>query len=55
MEFGQAILKLLENPALAEQYGKNGHKYILENWTWKKSTGELERYLYRAALNGAEK
>ena len=55
VEFGQAILRLLENPVLAEQFGKNGRKYILENWTWKKSTVELERYLYKVALNGTEK
>jgi glycosyltransferase involved in cell wall biosynthesis len=44
-EFGQAVLRLLEDPALAQKMGGNGRAHILENWTWGKSTAEIERHL----------
>jgi glycosyltransferase involved in cell wall biosynthesis len=44
--FGKAIQSLLEDPTLAEQYGTNGRKHVLENWTWEKSTADIERRLH---------
>jgi glycosyltransferase involved in cell wall biosynthesis len=48
-EFSSAIVHLMRSPALAVEYGKNGRKHVLENWTWERSTAELERYLYEVA------
>jgi glycosyltransferase involved in cell wall biosynthesis len=44
--FGDAIKTLLENPGLAEQYGNNGRKHAVENWSWAKSVQILEQNLF---------
>jgi glycosyltransferase involved in cell wall biosynthesis len=44
-KFGEAIQLLLEDQTLTAQYGKNGRKYTLENWSWEKSVNKLEQYL----------
>ena len=49
LKFGEAVLKLLDNPALAEKYGENGRKHVLENWTWEKSVSILTSYLEKCA------
>lgn len=41
----EAILKLLENPDLAQTMGDNARKYVLENWTWEAAFDRLERCL----------
>ena len=43
-KFSEAILRLLDNPTLAEQYGENGRDYVLKNWTWERSTEQLEEH-----------
>lgn len=48
-KFGLAIQSLLENPSLAALYGKKGRKHVLENWSWERSTAELERHLEEIA------
>jgi glycosyltransferase involved in cell wall biosynthesis len=48
-KFAEAIQLLLENPALADQYGRNGRKHVLENWSWERSAGNLEQHMYRIA------
>jgi glycosyltransferase involved in cell wall biosynthesis len=45
-KFGNAIQLLLENTGLADQYGMNGRKYVLENWSWEKAVSSLEQHLY---------
>lgn len=42
---GEAILKLLENPDLAQEMSKKARQYVLENWTWEAALDRLERYL----------
>jgi len=44
-KFGRAIQFLLENPNLAEQYGKNGRKHVLDHWSWAKSADELAQHM----------
>lgn len=44
-KFGEAIQLLLEEPTLRNQYGKNGRKHTLENWSWEKSVNKLEQYM----------
>jgi glycosyltransferase involved in cell wall biosynthesis len=43
--FGKAVQQLLENRALADQYGKNGRKHVLEKWSWEKSVEQLESHM----------
>ena len=43
--FGRAVQRLLEDSALAGQYGKNGRKHVLEKWSWEKSVEQLENHL----------
>jgi glycosyltransferase involved in cell wall biosynthesis len=44
-KFGEAIQLLLEEPTLRNQYGKNGRKHTLDNWSWEKSVNKLEQYM----------
>jgi glycosyltransferase involved in cell wall biosynthesis len=47
-KFGEGIQLLLEDQTLIDQYGKNGRKHTLENWSWEKSVNKLEQYLHCA-------
>ncbi|HID51794.1 MAG TPA: glycosyltransferase family 1 protein [Anaerolineae bacterium] len=48
--FAQAIQVLMADPALAEEYGRNGRESILQNWTWDRAVATLEAHL-AAAVN----
>ncbi|MEO8357319.1 MAG: glycosyltransferase family 4 protein [Chloroflexota bacterium] len=48
-KFAEIIQLLLKNPSLADQYGRNGRKHVLENWSWEKSAWNLEQQMYRIA------
>jgi glycosyltransferase involved in cell wall biosynthesis len=41
-KFAQAIQRLLSDPGLADEYGRNGREHVLKNWTWEQSVGSLE-------------
>lgn len=45
LKFGRAIQTLVADPALVEQYGKNGRRYVTENWSWERSVAELEKHM----------
>jgi len=45
-KFGKAIQSLLENEPLKNQYGMNGRKHVLENWSWDKSVSKFEQQMY---------
>jgi glycosyltransferase involved in cell wall biosynthesis len=47
--FAEALLKLYENPELAEQMGAAGRQHVLQNWTWDKAAERLEHYFACAA------
>jgi glycosyltransferase involved in cell wall biosynthesis len=49
-KFGRAIQSLLKNPSQVALYGENGRKYVLENWSWEKSTLELEQHMHEITL-----
>lgn len=49
MDFAGAIQKLLTNPGLADQLGRNGRNHVEKNWSWEKSTKNLEYFL---SVNG---
>ena len=41
-EYIELILQLLNNEQLCNSIGKNGRKYIVDNFNWKTSTQQLE-------------
>jgi glycosyltransferase involved in cell wall biosynthesis len=41
VSFAQAVRLLLDDRALAEQYGVQGRRLVLERWTWNASTRRL--------------
>jgi len=48
-EFSRAVRTLLEEEALARQYGSQGRMHVLENWSWEKAVHELETHLLQVA------
>jgi glycosyltransferase involved in cell wall biosynthesis len=48
-EFADAIMHLLSNQSLAEEYGRNGREHVLKNWTWERSVSSLENHLVEYA------
>ncbi|MCK4352493.1 glycosyltransferase family 4 protein [candidate division WOR-3 bacterium] len=51
-ELCNAINMLLCSPKKRKEYGKNGRKYILDNWTWESAAKKLETYLYQVSEGG---
>lgn len=47
--FAMATQQLLTNPRMAERYGQNGRKHVLQHWTWEQSTQALEKHLTASA------
>lgn len=48
-EFGEAIGRLVTNPALARQLGEAGRDLVLREWTWEKAVGKLTAHLEACA------
>jgi glycosyltransferase involved in cell wall biosynthesis len=46
-QLAQAILTLIENPALRRQMGKRGRKHILANYRWEDNAALMERLYHR--------
>ncbi len=44
----QAILRLLDDPALAAEYGNNGRRVAIAEWSWDVATAALNQWLTRA-------
>ena len=44
-KFAAPIQRLLSNPDLALEYGRNGREHVLNNWTWDQSVASLESHL----------
>jgi phosphatidylinositol alpha-1,6-mannosyltransferase len=40
-EVSTAILRLLRDPEMGQQMGKRGREWIIENWEWKRWSGEF--------------
>jgi glycosyltransferase involved in cell wall biosynthesis len=49
-QFAAAILQLLDNNDLALEYGGNGRKYVLSNWSWERSVAELNNHFTEVGL-----
>jgi glycosyltransferase involved in cell wall biosynthesis len=48
-QFADAIHRLLTEKNLATEYGRNGRKHVLQNWTWEQSAHKLEAFLIECA------
>lgn len=44
-QFASAIARLLDDPAMAQAYGRNGLEDVRRNWTWSTAVSTLERHL----------
>lgn len=44
-KFGQALQLMLSKPDLVDQYGRNGRRHVLENWSWNRSVQKLEQHM----------
>lgn len=49
-KFAVAVTTLLTVPALCTQYGYQARQYVLEKWTWDRSTTQLEQFLVNASI-----
>lgn len=50
---GEAVTRLLDNPTLARELGRQGRQLVLEKWTWEAAVDRLEAFLigkYRSGL-----
>ena len=47
--FAEAIQRLLTDPTLAAEYGRNGRENAVRNWTWEKAVAKLESLLATCA------
>ncbi len=45
--FSAALLELIENPRLANEYGQNGYREVISKWTWDNSVENIERNLVK--------
>ncbi len=50
-QFAQAVARLLANPQLVQEYGRNGRQHVLQNWTWERATAILVTHLRQVARN----
>jgi len=48
-KFAAAVQHLLAHPALVAEYGCNGRKHVVQNWSWEKSVISLESHLIACA------
>ena len=52
--FAAAVQTLLENGTLAEQYGEQARKCVLDKWSWSEAVQRLEQHLVQTANHKAE-
>jgi len=52
-QLAQAILTLIENPALRRQMGERGRKHVLANYRWKDNAALMER-LYHGFVHSSK-
>jgi glycosyltransferase involved in cell wall biosynthesis len=53
-QLAQAILALIENPALRRQMGKRGREHVLANYRWEDNAALMEN-LYQRIVHSSEK
>lgn len=53
-QLAQAILTLIENPALRRQMGEQGRKHVLANYRWEDNAALMERLYHRFVHSSRE-
>ncbi len=48
-QFAEAVQYLLNNPAIAAQFGRNGREQVLSSWSWEESTAQVVGHLQAIA------
>ena len=48
--FAKAVVKLLDDPQLAQQLGKAGRQFVAEHYSWANAANTLNR-LYHSIVN----
>jgi glycosyltransferase involved in cell wall biosynthesis len=51
--FGDAVAKVLRDPALAQRLGTAGRRAVETDWTWDRAVEGFDALLLRAALVAA--
>jgi len=49
--FAEAVERLLDDPALADEFGRNGRDHVEQHWSWDRATATLEKHLAVSAGN----
>lgn len=49
--FAKSVQKLLDEPGLRRQLGRQARDHVLKNWTWDQATAELESHLNMSVGN----
>jgi alpha-1,3/alpha-1,6-mannosyltransferase len=44
-EMGNAMKEIAENPALAQEFGKNGRKRVVDYYSWRRFFREFDKEL----------
>lgn len=52
--FARAVESLLDDPARAAEYGKNGRRQVEEHWTWERAVEVLEGHLRALLRQGVQ-
>jgi glycosyltransferase involved in cell wall biosynthesis len=47
--FGQAIQELISDPVQRLNLGRQAREYVVSEWSWDKSTREIEQHLFQTA------
>jgi glycosyltransferase involved in cell wall biosynthesis len=50
-QFAMAVQRVVNDEALARQYGENGRRHVLAHWTWDRAADSLEQHLNRMTTN----
>ena len=53
-EYVQAVRKILENPGLATTLSENGRRLVAENYSWEKTTEQLESFYQKLLQSRAQ-
>lgn len=48
-QFAQAVRNLLADPALRDEYGRNGRRQAAEKWSWERTINNLENHIQEVA------
>jgi glycosyltransferase involved in cell wall biosynthesis len=49
--FARAVEGLLDDPTLAEEFGRNAREHVVRHWSWERATATVEKHLSASAGN----